>query len=138
MPARWLSFRQPALRVALENMGWKPKDPTRATLEAHIKAGLGEVWEEVEFWANIMVHYVDPDGSLGVKQYWASKEDPTRAFTIAEWYQEAFDKLPNLRKEAKKQFPDSQYPNYELMRKMGTWTEEINIYKPQELSLIHI
>ena len=23
MPARWLSFRQPALRVALENMGWK-------------------------------------------------------------------------------------------------------------------
>ena len=135
MPARWLSFRQPALRVALENMGWKPKDPTRATLEAHIKAGLGEVWEEVEFWANIMVHYVDPDGSLGVKQYWASKEDPTRAFTIAEWYQEAFDKLPNLRKEAKKQFPDSQYPNYELMRKMGTWTEEINIYKPQERDL---
>jgi len=116
-------------------MGWKPKDPTRATLEAHIKAGLGEVWEEVEFWANIMVHYVDPDGSLGVKQYWASKEDPTRAFTIAEWYQEAFDKLPNLRKEAKKQFPDSQYPNYELMRKMGTWTEEINIYKPQERDL---
>jgi len=28
-PKRWLSFRQPALRVALEKMGWKPKHPAR-------------------------------------------------------------------------------------------------------------
>jgi len=73
MPARWLSFRQPALRVALEKMGWKPKNPARGTLEAHMASGLGEIWEEVEFWANIMVHYVDPDGSLGVRDYWDPK-----------------------------------------------------------------
>ncbi len=30
-------------------------------------SGLGEIWEEVEFWANLMVEYVDPDGKLGVK-----------------------------------------------------------------------
>ncbi|SFV61724.1 Anaerobic dehydrogenases, typically selenocysteine-containing [hydrothermal vent metagenome] len=134
-PSRWLSFRQPALRVALEKMGWKPKDPTRATLEAHTVSGLGEVWEEVEFWANIMTHYVDPDGSLGVRDHWASKSDPSRAITIPEWYQAAFDNLPNLRSVAKKQFPNSKYPNYELMRDMGTWLEEDNIYKPQERKL---
>jgi len=134
MPARWLSFRQPALRVALEKLGWTPKDPARGTLEAHMAAGLGEVWEEVEFWANIMVHHVDPDGSLGVRKYWASKEDPTRAVTIAEWYQAAFDNLPNLRKTAlsTEKYKNSKYPNYEMMRDMGTWCEEDNIFKPQE------
>jgi len=134
MPARWLSFRQPALRVALEKMGWKPKNPARGTLEAHMAAGLGEIWEETEFWANIMVEYVDPDGSLGVRKHWASKEDPTRAVTIAEWYQAAFDNLPNLRAAAaaNPKYKDSKYPNYELMRDMGTWLEEDNIYKPQE------
>jgi len=134
-PARWLSFRNPVLRVALEKTGWKPKNPARATLEAHIKAGLGEIWEEVEFWANIMTHHVDPDGSLGVRKYWASKEDPTRAVTIAEWYQAAFDKLPNLRKTAKIAYPNSKYPNYEMMRDRGTWLEEDNIYRPQERDL---
>ena len=134
-PARWLSFKNPALRVALEKNGWKPKDPTRATLEAHMAAGLGEIWEEVEFWANIMVHHVDPDGTLGVRKFWASKEDPSRAFTIPEWYQAAFDKLPNLRKTAKMKYPDSKYPNYEMMRDMGTWLEEDHVYKPQERPL---
>ncbi len=52
---------------------------TAGTLEAHMASGLGEIWEEVEFWANLMVEYVDPDGKLGVKKYWASKEDPKRA-----------------------------------------------------------
>ncbi len=134
-PARWLAFKNPALRVALEKNGWKPKDPTRATLEAHMAAGLGEIWEEVEFWANIMVHHVDPDGSLGVRKFWASKEDPSRAVTIAEWYQAAFDNLPNLRKAAKEKYPDSKYPNYEMMRDMGTWLEEDHVFKPQERPL---
>jgi len=134
-PSRWLSFRQPALRVALEKLGWKAKRPERATLEAHMAAGLGEIWEEVEFWANIMVEHVDPDGSLGVRDYWASKEDPTRAVTIPEWYQAAFDNLPNLKAIAKKHYPKAKYPNYEMMRDMGTWLEEDNIYRPQERSV---
>jgi hypothetical protein len=116
-------------------MGWKPKDPTRATLEAHIASGLGEVWEEVEFWANIMTHHVDPDGKLGVRKFWASKVDPSRAVTIAEWYQSAFDNLPNLKATAKKHYPKSKYPNYDMMRDMGTWLEEDNIFKPQEREL---
>ena len=131
-PEQWTAFRQPALRVALEKMGWKPKDPTRATLEAHIKAGLGEVWEENEFWANLMVRYVDPDGKYGVKQYWASKEDPNRPITIAELYDAAFANLPRLKKAAKAAYPNSKYPCYEFMRDRGAWTEATDIYKPQE------
>ncbi|MBD3792873.1 MAG: molybdopterin-dependent oxidoreductase [Campylobacterales bacterium] len=134
-PTRWLSFRQPALRVALEKMGWKPKHPARGTLEAHMAAGLGEIWEEVEFWANLMTDYVDPTGKLGVRKFWASKEDPSRAVSISEWYQAAFDNLPHLKKTAKAKYPDSKYPNYELMREMGTWMEEDNIYRPQERPL---
>lgn len=34
-PERWTAFRQPVLRVALKKMGWEPKVPWRATLEAH-------------------------------------------------------------------------------------------------------
>ncbi|MBU1669437.1 molybdopterin-dependent oxidoreductase [bacterium] len=136
-PSRWLSFRQPALRVALEKMGWKPKNPARGTLEAHIAAGLGEVWEEVEFWATLIAEYVDADGSLGMRKYWTSKEDPTKTVTIPEWYQAAFDNLPNLKKAAaaNPKYKDSKYPNYELMRDMGTWLEEDNIYRPQERPL---
>lgn len=138
MPAQWLAFRQPVLRVAMEKTGWKPKDPTRATLEAHTLAGLGEIWEEVEFWANIMVHHVDPDGSLGVKQHWASKEDPRRAVTIAEWYQAVFDNVESIKETAKEnpKYANSKYPSYEMMRDMGTWLKKDHIYRPQEKELI--
>lgn len=136
-PARFLGFRQPALRVALEKMGWKPKDPTRGTLEAHMASGLGEIWEEVEFWANIMVHHIDPDGTLGIKDHWASKEDPSRCVTIAEWYQAAFDNLPKLKAAAAEnpKYANSKYPNYEMMRDMGTWLEEKDIYSPNAREL---
>jgi anaerobic selenocysteine-containing dehydrogenase len=114
-PEKRIEFRQAVIRVAAERMGWKPKDPTRATLEAHMKFGLGEVWEESEFWPNIMVHHIDPDGSLGVRQYWASKKDPTRAVTVPEWFDAAMSLLPKLFKQAKKDFPDAEFPVYEYM-----------------------
>ncbi|KIM11552.1 MAG: twin-arginine translocation pathway signal protein [Sulfuricurvum sp. PC08-66] len=137
-PARWTSFRQPVLRVALEKSGWRAKNPIRATLEAHIKAGLGEVWEENEFWIDLVVNYVDKDGSLGIKQHWESKKHPGKPVTIAEWYDAAFgDNLPNLRKTAyaNPKYKDAEYPVYEYMRDHGTWTEEENIYSAQERPL---
>ena len=130
-PERWCAFRQPALRVALEKMGWKPKNPSRGTLEAHMKAGLGEVWEEVEFWATLFAEYVDPTGKYGVKKYWTSKKTG-KTITIPEFYEAVFSNLPKLRKAAKAAYPDSEYPCYEFMRDRGAWTEETNIYKPQE------
>jgi anaerobic selenocysteine-containing dehydrogenase len=135
MPARWTSFRQPVMRVALEKSGWKAKNPNRATLEAHIKAGLGEVWEENEFWFDMCVNYIDPDGSLGVKKMWESKRNPGKPVTIAEWYDAAFgDNLPNLYKTATNdpRYATAEFPVYEYMRDHGAWMEESDIYSPQE------
>ncbi|MEA1919697.1 MAG: molybdopterin-dependent oxidoreductase [Campylobacterota bacterium] len=135
MPARWTSFRQPVMRVALEKAGWTPNNPNRATLEAHIKAGLGEVWEENEFWFDMCVNYIDPDGSLGVKKMWESKRNPGKPVTIAEWYDAAFgDNLPNLYKVATSdsRYKNAEFPVYEYMRDHGTWMEENNIYDAQE------
>ncbi len=135
MPARWTSFRQPVMRVALEKAGWKPKNPNRATLEAHIKAGLGEVWEENEFWFDMGVNYIDPDGSLGIKKMWESKKNPGKPVTISEWYDAAFgDNLPNLKSTATSdpRYKDAEYPVYEYMRDHGAWMEENNIYSAQE------
>jgi len=135
MPARWTSFRQPVMRVALEKAGWKPKNPARATLEAHIKAGLGEVWEENEFWFDMCVNYIDPTGKLGIKKMWESKKNPGSPVTIAEWYDAAFgDNLPNLKKTATSddRYKNSEYPVYEYMRDHGAWLEENNIYSAQE------
>ncbi|MDD5359405.1 MAG: molybdopterin-dependent oxidoreductase [Sulfurovaceae bacterium] len=136
-PARFFGFRQPVLRTALERLGWKPKDPARATLEAHTKSGLGEIWEELEFWINIMFYHVDPDGSLGIKQYWESKEHPGKPVTVPEWYQAAFDTLPNLKKAAQSnsKYSSLKYPNYEMLRDMGTWLEQDHIYEPHAREL---
>ncbi|DAB31167.1 MAG TPA: twin-arginine translocation pathway signal protein [Sulfurimonas sp. UBA12504] len=135
MPARWTSFRQPVMRVALEKAGWKPQNPNRATLEAHIKAGLGEVWEENEFWFDMCVNYIDPTGKLGIKKMWESKKNPGKPVTIAEWYDAAFgDNLPNLKATATAdtRYKNAEYPVYEYLRDHGAWMEENNIYSAQE------
>jgi anaerobic selenocysteine-containing dehydrogenase len=143
-PEAWTSFRQPVLRVMLEKTGWKPKNPARATLEAHMKAGLGEIWEENEMWINL-VFAADPDGSLGIRQYWESKANPGKPVTIPEYYDAAFANLPNLaaaaataaaQKAQNAKTPlekelaafAQKYPNYDFMRDRGTWTEATNVF----------
>jgi len=138
IPARWTSFRQPVLRVALEKSGWKPKNPNRATLEAHIKAGLGEVWEENEFMFDLVVNYIDPDGSLNVKKMWESKRHPGKPVTIAEWYDAAFgDNLPKLKETATNdpRYMNEEFPVYAYLRDHGTWLEEDKIYHAMEREL---
>ena len=134
-PEARLEFRQAVLRVAAEKMGWKPKDPTRATLEAHMKYGLGEIWEETEFWANLIHHHVDADGSLGIQKYWASKKDPSRCVTVPEYFDAALSLLPRLSETAKTLYPAAEFPVYEYLRDHGAWTEKTNVYKPQEEAL---
>ena len=134
-PEQRIEFRQAVLRVAAEKAGWKAKDPARATLEAHMKFGLGEVWEESEFWPNIMVHHVDPDGSLGIRKYWASKKDPSRAVTVPEYFDAAMSLIPRLKETATKMYKGEEFPVYSYMRDHGAWTERTNVYKPQEEEL---
>lgn len=79
--ARWIGFRQPVLRVALEREG-KRFD---STWEAHREAGLGEVWEEDEFWIELSWR-IDPDGALGIRKYFESPYRAGEKLTVDEYY----------------------------------------------------
>ena len=75
--AKWISFRQPVLRVARERMG----DPVEFTWQANP----GEVWEEDEFWIELSWR-IDPDGSLGIRKHYESPYRPGEKITIDEYY----------------------------------------------------
>ena len=84
----WIGFRQPVLRVMRERMG----QPVQWTYEANP----GEVWEEDEFWIELSWR-IDPDGSLGVRQYFESPYRPGEKVTIDEYYQWIFENsVPGL------------------------------------------
>ncbi len=90
--ARWIGFRQPVLRVAMEKQGQR----FATTWEAHRAAGLGEVWEEDEFWIELSWR-IDPDGSLGIRHYFESPSRPGQKLTVDEYYEWIFDhSVPGL------------------------------------------
>ncbi len=73
----WIGFRQPVLRAARERLGEIITD-TR-----HVNPG--EVWEENEFWIELSWR-IDPDGELGIRQYFESKAEPGSKLTVDEYY----------------------------------------------------
>lgn len=86
--ARWIGFRQPVLRLAREKLG----QPVRYTYEANP----GEVWEENEFWFELSWR-IDPDGSLGIRQYYESPYRPGEKMTVEEYYRWIFEhSVPGL------------------------------------------
>ncbi len=60
-------------RVAREKQG----KPVALTHESNP----GEVWEETEFWIALS-WAIDPDGSLGIRQYFESPYRPGRKITV--------------------------------------------------------
>ena len=85
---RWIGFRQPVRRVALEQAG----KPVKYTYEANP----GEVWEESEFWVELSWR-MDPDGALGIRKYFESPADPTRPITQDEYWSHIFEhSVPGL------------------------------------------
>jgi len=116
----WLGFRQPVLRVAGEREG-KRFDRT-------YEANPGEVWEETEFWIDLSWR-VDPDGSLGIKQWFESPEDPGRPVSVDEYYGWMFDNsVPGLPvKAGLKGLTPLEY-----MRKYGSVEIEREIYEVHE------
>ena len=89
---RWLGFRQPVQRVAMERMGHR----VTHTYEANP----GEVWEEGEFWIEVSWR-ADPDGSLGIRQYYESPYRPGEKITLEEYYRWMFEKsVPGLPQKA--------------------------------------
>jgi anaerobic selenocysteine-containing dehydrogenase len=72
---QWVAFRQPVRRVAMEKLGHK----VRFTYEANP----GEVWEENEFWIELSVR-MDPDGGLGIRQWFESPYRDGEIITVDE------------------------------------------------------
>ncbi len=122
--ARWIGFRQPVLRVALERRG-KRFD---LTWQAHEEAGIGQVWEEDEFWIELSWR-IDPDGSLGIRKYFESPYRPGEKLRIEEQYRWMFENsVPGLPAAAAKE----QLTPLEYMRKYGAFLIEDGVYRTHE------
>lgn len=118
---RWIAFRQPVLRVEMERQG-KRFD---STWEAHREAGLGEVWEEDEFWIELSWR-IDPDGELGIRRYFESPYRPGAKLTVDEYYRWIFENsVPGLPEAAQ---AEGRTP-LEFMRKYGAFQIEGDCYE---------
>jgi anaerobic selenocysteine-containing dehydrogenase len=125
--ARWIGFRQPILRIALEKQGKK----FSTTYEAHEAAGIGQVWEEDEFWIELSWR-VDLDGSLGIRKYFESPYEPGKKMTVDDYYRWIFENsVPGLPDAAAKQ----GLQPLEYMRKYGAFLVEDNVYKVHETGI---
>ena len=125
--ARWIGFRQPVLRVAMEKQG-KNFD---FTYEAHREAGLGEVWEEDEFWIELSWR-MDRDGSLGIRRYFESPYRPGEKIHIDEYYRWIFENsVPGLPEAAARQ----GLSPLDYMRKYGAFQVEGHGYETHATAL---
>ena len=125
--ARWIGFRQPIVRVALEREGKK----FSTTYEAHEAAGIGQVWEEDEFWIELSWR-IDPDGSLGIRKYFESPYEPGTKMTVDEYYRWIFENsVPGLPQAAAKE----NLTALQYMRKYGAFLIEDNVYNVHETGL---
>ncbi|MFV1970105.1 MAG: molybdopterin-dependent oxidoreductase [Acidimicrobiia bacterium] len=118
--AKWLGFRQPVLRVAAERDG--------RTIERTYETNPGEVWEETEFWIDLSWK-VDPDGTLGIREWFESPNDPSRPVSVDEYYGWMFENsVPGLPdKAAAEGLTPLGY-----MRKYGAVEVERDVYKVNE------
>jgi len=120
---KWLGFRQPVRRVAMEKMGEKVGD-TR-------DSNPGEVWEENEFWFELSWR-IDPDGSLGIRKYFEAPGRPGERMTVDDYYGYVFDNnVPGLPDKAAKE----GLTPLEYMRKFGAVEVANDIYRQDERPL---
>ncbi|MDX1689309.1 MAG: molybdopterin dinucleotide binding domain-containing protein, partial [Candidatus Promineifilaceae bacterium] len=117
---QWIAFRQPVRRVAMEKAG----QPVRFTYEANP----GEVWEENEWWIELSAR-MDPDGSLGVRQWFESPYRPGEIITVEEYYRWIFENsVPGLPEAAA---AEGLTP-LEYMRKYGAFEVTRDNFQPYE------
>jgi len=115
---RWISFRQPVLRVYKELEG--------EDIEWTWQANPGEVWEEDEFWIALS-WAIDEDGSLGIRENFESPYRPGERITISEYYQWIFENsVPGLPEAAAK----VDMTPLEYMRSHGAFEVEKETYTP--------
>ncbi len=120
---RWLGFRQPVRRVAMDKLGI-PLQDTR-------DANPGEVWEENEFWFELSWR-IDPDGELGIRRYFESPYRPGEKVTVEEYYRWVFEnRVPGLPEKAAEQGLDP----FGYMRKYGVVEVAKDVYRQDERAL---
>jgi len=106
---QWVAFRQPVLRAARERLGERVTD-TR-------EVNPGEVWEENEFWIELSWR-VDPDGRLGIRQYFESRKQPGEKLSVEEYYAYIFEhSVPGLPERA----AEEGITPLEYMRRYGAY-----------------
>ena len=117
---KWLGFRQPVRRVAMDKLGLEYTD-TR-------DSNPGEVWEENEFWFDLSWR-IDPDGSLGIRRYFESPYRPGEKITVDEYYRWIFEnRVPGLPEKAAEQ----GLTPMEYMRKYGVVEVAKDTYRQDE------
>src|ERR1700723_1809452 len=117
---KWIGFRQPVARVLRERAGEK--------FEYTYQANVGEVWEEDEFWINLS-WAIDPDGSMGIRQWFESPYRPGQKLTVDEYYGWMFENsVPGLPEAAAKE----GLKPLEYMRKYGAYEVTTDVHRLNE------
>lgn len=120
---QWIAFRQPVRRVAMERAGMK--------VDFTYQANPGEVWEENEFWIQLSAR-MDPDGSLGIRQWFESPYRKGEIITVDEYYQWIFENsVPGLPEAAAKE----GLTPLGYMRKYGVFEVKKENYSPFDKTL---
>ena len=130
---QWIAFRQPVLREARTRAGQSVAD-TR-------EVNPGEVWEENEFWIDLSWR-VDPDGALGIRPFFESRERPGEKLGLDEYYGWAFaNSVPGLPEVAAREGLTPlqymrRYGAFEVSRGVGTLYQQP--VPPDELDDVHV
>jgi anaerobic selenocysteine-containing dehydrogenase len=123
--SKWIGFRQPVLRTFMEKQG-KP-------VEFTYQANPGEVWEEDEFWINLS-WAIDPDGSMGIRQWFESPYRPGQKITVDEYYGWIFENsVPGLADAAAKE----GLSPLAYMRRYGAYEVTTDVYRLNEKPLAY-
>ncbi len=117
---KWIAFRQPVIRVAMERAG--------INCDSSIESNPGEVWEENEFWTELSVR-MDVDGSLGIKQWFESPYRKGETYSQDDYYRWIFENsVPGLPEAAKKEGLSA----LDYMKKYGAFEIESGTVRPFE------
>ena len=120
---QWIAFRQPVRRVAMEQAGQE--------IQFTYEANPGEVWEENEFWIQLSAR-MDPDGDLGIRQWFESPYQPGELITVNEYYRSIFENsVPGLPEAA----ATEGLSPLEYMRQYGAFEVTRENYTPYEKAL---
>jgi len=97
---RWIAFRQPVFRRYAEIEAARGNgDVLTAESRTH-EYNPGEVWEENEFWIDLSWR-IDPDGSMGIRKWFESEQNPGTPIGVDEYYEMMFrDSVPGLAEAA--------------------------------------